>query len=479
MRRYAALSLSAIVFMGLAALLPVAAAAQDSPAPGLPGAVPADGTADTAATAPDTLSPLAPTADTTVSNSLTPDNPRLARALASPADGTSVVAITPLRRTTFEDDPFAPTGIAAGAYLVYPAVTLGAGYTSNGVAAAGGKGAAFLEISPELLIKSTGADNPATLSLRGSFQRFLDGSTPDEPTADIEATQRIDLRDRWWLDLDGRYDYSRQSISDPNFPAGVTNPPGVHDLSATATLNGTFGRGVVALEGLAQRTIYENAVSGGTIIDQSDRNNDLFGTRLRLGYELTPLLTPFIEGWLTRRIYDQTLDDNGIARSSTGTAIRAGLAYDSDPVLKGELALGAREEDFDDATLATIHAFTVDGSVVWSPTRLLTVTGDVTTAINPATLPGSSGSVAYAGAVDVAYAYRSDIAFDWTAGLLDESFQGIDETDMTYSLGAAVTWKLNRSLRLVTGYVHQWLTSNAPGRAYTSDAVRVDLRLQR
>jgi hypothetical protein len=33
-------------------------------------------------------------------------------------------------------------------------------------------------------------------------------------------------------------------------------------------------------------------------------------------------------------------------------------------------------------------------------------------------------------------------------------------------------------MQLKAGYVHEWVTSNVPGVAYASDAVRVDLRLQ-
>ena len=61
------------------------------------------------------------------------------------------------------------------------------------------------------------------------------------------------------------------------------------------------------VEGTAARSLYENGISGSSVVDQSYRDNNVFGGRLRLGYE-TPLgLTPFVEGEVDRRQYDQPL----------------------------------------------------------------------------------------------------------------------------------------------------------------------------
>ena len=49
---------------------------------------------------------------------------------------------------------------------------------------------------------------------------------------------------------------------------------------------------------------------------------------------------------------------------------------------------------------------------------------------------------------------------------------------MTYTAGAAITWKLNRRLQLRASYVHSWLNSTDSTRDYQSDAVKVELRAQ-
>ena len=329
------------------------------------------------------------------------------------------------------------------------------------------------------MLKSDWARHAATLAMRAADVTYPGNSAPDLPTAEILATGRLDLADRWTVGLEGGYNYSTQSVSDPDFPTAAVTPPAVHDGHAVIALNGGAGRGVFTIAGKAERTVYDNAVSAsGKTIDQSDRDNNQFNGRLRLGYEVTPVVTPFIEGEFSEQLFDQRIDDNGIARSGHGAVLRAGLAFNDAPVLTGEIALGAGRVIFDDKALATLHALTVDGSLVWSPTALVSVTTNLATSFDPATDPASSGAVVYDAAVDLAYAYRRNLTFDWTAGLHSEQFQGTGETDLTYRLGLGAVWKINRNLQLASGYVHEWLDSNVAGRDYVSDTLSVDLRVQ-
>jgi hypothetical protein len=378
------------------------------------------------------------------------------------------------------DDPFAPLGIRVGTFIYYPAVTFSGGYTTNAAAAAGGSGAPLLGVAPEAVLKSDWARHAATLAIRAADETFPGSGAPDQPTAEVLATGRLDLAERWTVGLEGGYNYSRQEVSDPNFPSGAITPPAVHDGHAVIALNGGAGPGVFTVAGKAERTVYDDAVTpAGKTIDQSDRDNNLFNGRLRLGYEVTPVLTPFIEAGLSEQLFDQRIDNNGIARSGHGATLRAGLAFNDAPVLTGEIALGAGRASFDDKSLATLHALTVDGSLVWSPTALVSVTTNLATSFEPTTDPASSGAVVYDAAVDLAYAYRSNLTIDWTAGLHNEQFQGTGEKDSTYRLGVGTVWKINRNLQLASGYVHEWLASNVAGRDYASDTVRLDLRVQR
>ena len=383
-----------------------------------------------------------------------------------------------LPRITAPADPYAAIGIRLGSFLFYPAVEVGGGFTSNAAAAAGGKPSAFGEISPEILIKSDWARHEATLFARGGYVAYTNDSSNNLPTADVDATQRLDFSQGWTLNLAERYHFDTESLSDPDFPVGVNNAPGVHNLDGQAILAGGAGRTVFTFSGFAARKTYEDGHSHGKVLDQSDRNNTFLEGRVRVGYEVTGVLTPFVEGVVTGRFYDQSEDDNGIDRQSSGAGVRFGVAFDSEPILKADLALGYLQTNFSDPVLGTIAAFTVDGTAVWAPTELLTLTAAVNTHVDPTTNVNSSGSVVYEGTLDLAYAWRRDVTFDLIARAENERFQGTDQIDRTYHLGFGATWSFNRNVSLTAGYLHEWLDSTDHGRDYTADTVRVDLRFQ-
>ena len=385
----------------------------------------------------------------------------------------------PARRAPAADDPYAPLGISAGGFTLFPSITLGTGASTNASNSAGGTPDGFWSVAPELDIRSNWDTNSANLVLRGAYEDFFDGAAFPQPTASADGRFHFDFADQWGLDLGAGATYAEQSLSDPNYPAGADKPPGVVGLTTSAALNGAFGRLKLTLAGGAERTIYEDATSGITIIDQSDRINTLYSGRLRLGYEIGPTLTPFVETEIGRRVYDQAVDQNNIARDGTSYAIRAGVEVNRDPLLKGELAVGFVRETFADAALADLQGLSLEGSLVWSPRRLVTVTLAGNTQLSPTTDPASSGSVLYSGSLDVAYAWRGNVTLDWISSVTSQRYQGTDEIDTTYDTGVSATWKLNRELQLVASYSHQWLLSTDPALPYQADTVLAELKLLR
>ncbi len=384
-----------------------------------------------------------------------------------------------MRRVIREpEDPYAPLGIRAGGVILYPALVGTIGYSTNAAGVSGGSGSAFGTVAPELRLETDWARHQASLTARGSYQKYANGAD-DRPEASLRGTARLDIADGWQGDLSTGYAYSRQAISDPDFPLGVDSPPGVHALDAAAGVTGHAGRGKLTIEGGLRRTSYEDGTSSGLTVDQGDRNNTVLSGRIRAGYEATPTITPFVEAVVSRRLHDRAVDNNGLRRSSTGTGWRVGLEVDRGPVLEGEIAVGALRETFDDAALASMQTLTVDGSLTWKPTQLTTVRLTGSTMLRPTTDIASSGAVVYDGALDVSHAWRRNVTLNANGGVTHERFQGTGELKTTYRAGLGATWKMNRNMWLTAGYLHEWVDSSTAGASYQADTVRMELRVQR
>ena len=88
------------------------------------------------------------------------------------------------------------------------------------------------------------------------------------------------------------------------------------------------------------------------------------------------------------RIHDSFLDPYGYARDSTGFLARGGVKLKFSELLTGEAAMGYAEREYRDPRLPPISTPTLDGSLVYTPSALTTVTLRMTTTINETTLQG-------------------------------------------------------------------------------------------
>jgi hypothetical protein len=66
---------------------------------------------------------------------------------------------------------------------------------------------------------------------------------------------------------------------------------------------------------------------------------------LRLGYELTPGLRPFVEVAADSRTYDLPVDAGGVNRDSKGIAGKVGTAFEFSRIVVGEAAVGYLARD--------------------------------------------------------------------------------------------------------------------------------------
>ncbi len=472
--RFSRLPLLGVLAAGLIA--PGAAMAQEVNPWAVPEEEPAPADDLAVIAAPNGVAPEAATAEPA-------DNQSQSRVQAEPAvdtiDPLADVVQAPLRKTSPDVDPYEALGIRAGSFVLYPSLETTAGYTTNGDDVAGGSETALGAVTPELRAVSDWSRHEATFLMRGTYETYADDSVQDKPTADIEATLRLDHSEEWTTDLAAAYHYREQEISDPNTPGGLDEPPPVHEFVTSADMRGRFGRTVLEWGALVDRTIYEDGTSGGMTVDQSDRDETEIGGRLRYGFAVTDVTTPFVEARVAREQYDQKVDNNGFERSAWIYGLRGGISYQAWPVLTAEVAVGYARAEPDDSALSSLETLTFDGWLTWMPTELTTVKFNAYTDFSPTSDPASSGSVVHDASVDVAYDWRENVTLSALAGVNDERFKGTDKEETTYRLGAGATWKLNRTMHLTGGYLHEWLDSSEPGEDYSADSIRLTLRLQR
>lgn len=399
-----------------------------------------------------------------------------------PDTGTNqrVTAVEPGTPRAEPEDPFAQLGFRVGSWRAFARVEQSIGHASNNSFTAGGEPGTFSQTDANLTLRSDWARHEAEITADGSFRRAYGSADEEIPEAAVAGELRLDLIDGVGVNLRAGYNFSTEATSSTELGGGVGERPGVHALEASAEAERTGGKLDLTLRGSLDRTWYENAtLVGGGVLDQSDRDNNLWRVSGRLAYGTTPAIKPFVEAGLGWRVHDETIDRNGQRRDSTLLDLRAGLEFDLSEKLTGEISALYINERFEDSALNSIDGYGVSADLNWSPERDTVVTFSADTDIEASTSPGNSGSVVNSFSARVERRVRDNLAVNAFAGVDIERFEGSGVQDTTYSAGAGIEYWISRFVSLTGDVEYQQFDAADPASSWDSTSVRVGVALQR
>lgn len=429
--------------------------------------------------------PPPPTGSQTGGPPTPPPDPRGPAARTQPRAGTpaatpDAATTPPRRRPPPEDDPFAPVGLRLGVFEVKPGVEISAGYDSNPGQSANGRGAFIQRYQADATYRSLWTRHEASGELRGSFLRVNGQSTLDRPEFSSTNALRLDLGPRTRADLTATLRLGREDPGSPNLAATAARAPDVLTAGATAGLTHTFNRLEATLRGTVERTTYGSSLlTDGTRASNDDRNVTTPGMVLRVGYEASPALRPFVEVGVDRRLFDRPVDSGGIARGSTGQTLSVGTTFEITRLLTGEASVGWARRAYEDATLRDVDGLLVDASLVWTATPLTTVTLTARSEVEDSTSPGVSAIFKRDVGLSLEHAFRRWLIGTAGVGFGLDDFRGSDTRETRSTASVGLVYKAS-SLMQVKGEVRQeWLSSNVVGRDYSTTVALIGLRLQR
>jgi hypothetical protein len=213
------------------------------------------------------------------------------------------------------------------------------------------------------------------------------------------------------------------------------------DLSASSY---RFGTATVLGVSLNQQYLDRNALAGGIT------------TRYAMGDEGGLLFV--VRGIDNAYISPQP----GVpSNDSENFMLLGGIDYQAKGVWRYRLLAGVEMSTFAAAQYPTNTSPTVQASVIWTPTGLVTLTGTLTRAVQAPQSAGTNGFVLTSANLVTDYEYRRNILFQARGGLQYAQYlQGGAQTNFT--VGAGVTWLLNRNLRFSLDYdtIEQTGTTN-------------------
>lgn len=433
--------------------------------------VPADTTVTATAAAPR----VRPAASTSAAS---PDPDMFGRMnFREPADNTRTGSIDNLRPRRPDIEA---AGFRVGTFIIRPSVAQGIG-VENTKSGSTSTTRSFLQTTGRADIISDWSLHELSISARGVWQTNISGSGETRPTANVDSRLRLDVDRLTTANLTALYTFARESSTDPNSVVGASVQSGIHTFRGGAEVTREFGKFRGTVGGTLTRTVYTAAtLADGSLLSMRDRNQTTGEARLRLGYEISPALIPFVEASIGRSISDQTLDRNGYNRNANIYAAKAGVELDFTEKLRGEVSTGYRQVRYFDARLAKIDAFTVDGRIDWSPIRGTDIGVALTTGVEPSTTAGVSGSTYYGITTTVTQQMIDNLVARLSGGTTFRHFAptGIASDQTEWAATAGLTWSLSRYVEL-SGTVGWNYTDVKTGTDTRSWSALAEIRVKR
>ena len=428
------------------------------------------------------------------------------------APGTPPVELGPIGKLpptrkahTEPDDPYAPLGLRAGAFDLFPAVELIGGYDTNPGRVAGGAGAAVYIVAPELRAQSDWSRHELKVDLRGSYTDYSPDETPtlSRPYFNGKVDGRIDATRDTHIDLDTRLLISTDNPGSPNLQAGIAKLPVFATFGGSGGVTHQFDRFELGVKGDVERTEYEDStLTDGTIASNADRNYNQYTGALRGGYELMPGVKPFVEVSTDSRVHDLATDFEGFQRDSTGLTGKVGSTFELTGRLTGEIAVGYERRNYVDPRFDTLDALIGNASLIWTATALTTVKLSASSVVGESTIPGVSGIIYRDVGLQIDHALRRWLIATAKFGFGVDTYKGGTDTstgaaaicdcvistpgdtspdrqDLRYEIGFGLTYKLSREVQIKGEVRRDWLHSNVAGNDYASNIFLLGLRLQR
>ncbi len=342
-----------------------------------------------------------------------------------------------------------PPGISAGGWTFHPAWEEGGGYNTNVLGSTHPAGSWGITTRPSLLVSSN-----ASRDSLAAYAGMDDIRTPNLPAQG---------QTNWTASLGGGMDIGRDRLTlaaahlslhqaRTEIDAIASDTPVAYQVNDLRT---SYSIGLVRASITPDLSFSQYRYDATTILGapspQGYRNRDIGRGGITYRYELAPGRNLVFVGRATQTTYTQP-QAGSPSRNSTGYELLAGIDDDYDGVWRARLLLGWEIRDFAAAQYATHSAPIAEAGLIWTPNGLTTVTATLTQSIEDAAQEGTAGYTYTTAKLRLDHEYLRNVLLHASAGAQRAVFTQGGGTQNGVTLGAGITWLMNRNLRLSADY---------------------------
>lgn len=382
---------------------------------------------------------------------------------------------------TEEEDPYAAIGIRVGSFLLFPELLAETVYQDNVFLSSTRPESDWaLELTPSLILRSDWNRHSLEAGVRGDYSFHERFKTEDDETFAADVAGQLDIRRNTNLVAATSFSRELEDRGSSDFPSNAADRAESRTRDASLEGNHTFNRVTVTLRGAISDIEFDDSTaSDGSPIDNTDRNYTEHRVTARAAYEFQPDVQVFVETSTNEREFERAVDNNGALSGSSGYDVQAGLSFKLSGKLVGEASAGYAKQTPEDPGLPDTDGLIFNAALEWEATGLTTFRLDASSDVVETTQAASSGSLTRSATVSVEHRPRRNIILGASLGYEREEFSGSDSVDEDWTTELSGEYLFTPSLGVIVTYEHQESLSSTPGDDYSTDEVRMGVRVRR
>lgn len=374
-------------------------------------------------------------------------------------------------------------GIAAGDWMFYPSLLVGAVYddnltwlTSNKVSAVGTR------LAPRFVaVRNTGIHKT---SIYGDVDARIYPSLARGNAINAQAG----IEHVWEVGRDFsirlKAEYARKAlhidgglVSTASGSYMLATPLTADQLSASVTVKKSFGKAFVGVSAETVKTSYDDLHVSGGRIPQQYRDSWVNTLAIRAGYWIAPSVYAFGELSGNVRAFDSG------PYASRGYRAVAGLGSDRISLFRGEVYAGVQQQSYENAQIKSAARPVVGGAVYWYPTRDLTIRAMVDQSFTDSAVASPGNPQGYPQKLSVAqlsinYQFARDILMQGRISYEQATYLGLPRRDQAWRGGMRLSYEMYRNVDVALDYDYTNQRSNEPTAAYTRNAFTLSAKFK-
>jgi len=369
-------------------------------------------------------------------------------------------------------------GILMGGMTLYPTLAVDVAGDDNVFRGPVASSDAIWTISPRLDLRSNWDTN--ALQLFGQMDHLEYQRLGNETRTNwmLGGAGRLDFSPGSFLSNQTSYFDTHEARTSPDLSLLALSPTRYRRVHTDGDLSGQFSRFNLSAAVSYDRFDFDSTqLVGGGLIDNSDRDRNVFQMTGKVAYELAPEQSVFAQVTYDRRDFDRLLDRNGFNRNSDGYRFDFGTAIMLTPLIQATAYAGLLQQNYV-APLRDVTTMDFNVKLDWFATELVTAHLVASRIIDDTTVSGASSADVRRIGASVDYELLRNLILQPHFDYFDSKFNGITRDDRTTSGGIEAQYLMNNYLALYTGYTYQQRATNAAGRDYTDNVVTLGIRGQ-